>query len=228
VGLAIILCIDPGAVEPGGLERLLQEMGHGPVRCHRLDQAYHALDAGPVDLILTASRLPDGTPLDLLERLRDRALDVPVIVMAAHGDVDDAAEVMKQGALDYLTLPPRAEAVRLAVGQALQNLRLRRENSDFRRQIEVLRGELDPPRPGRDQRPSRPRGRPARHQRAHAAQQVEPVAGAGGSRAAFAHPGLAPGLRSVRPPGRRRRVRPRRRTRAGPAGGAPAPRDGMA
>ncbi len=140
--MAIILCIDPGAVEPGGLERLLQEMGHGPVRCHRLDQAYHALDAGPVDLILTASRLPDGTPLDLLERLRDRALDVPVIVMAAHGDVDDAAEVMKQGALDYLTLPPRAEAVRLAVGQALQNLRLRRENSDFRRQIEVLRGEL--------------------------------------------------------------------------------------
>jgi DNA-binding NtrC family response regulator len=142
VGLAIILCVDPGAVEPGVLERLLREMGHAPTRCERLADAFAALDAGSYDLILAASSFPDGHLVDLLQGLGDRSRDIPVIVMTDHANVEDALVSLHHGAADYLTVPLRAEAVRLAITQTLEVVRLKRENSDFRREIETLRGEL--------------------------------------------------------------------------------------
>jgi DNA-binding NtrC family response regulator len=47
---------------------------------------------------------------------------------------------MRHGATDYLTKPLRAEALRLAVTNALEVERLRRENSEIRREVSQLRG----------------------------------------------------------------------------------------
>jgi len=140
--LALILCIDPGASSPGALERSLQEMGHAPIPCDRLADAIRALESGPVELILSASRLSDGTAIDLLDRMRDQQLEIPVIVLIGYASVEDAQAAIRHGALDYVTMPPRAEALRLAVSQALRLTELRRENHDIRRQIETLRVDL--------------------------------------------------------------------------------------
>src|SRR5882762_8081377 len=53
--------------------------------------------------VLTDLRMPGMTGLELQAALRERRLDVPVVVLTAHGDVATAA--LKNGALDFLEKP---------------------------------------------------------------------------------------------------------------------------
>lgn len=56
-------------------------------------------------LILTDIRMPGMSGLDLLDRLRERHVSLPVIVMTAYGDMQAAIDAMKKGAYDYLVKP---------------------------------------------------------------------------------------------------------------------------
>ena len=60
--------------------------------------------------------------------------------MTGYATIENAVLSMKHGAVDYLTKPLRAEALRLAVNNAIELERLRRENESFREEIDSLRG----------------------------------------------------------------------------------------
>jgi len=85
--------------------------------------------------------MPEATGLDLLDQLRQRGHDIPVIIMTGFASIEQAVLTIRHGAVDYLTKPLRAEALRLAVTNALEVSRLRRENENFRRELHSLRGE---------------------------------------------------------------------------------------
>src|SRR5438552_933813 len=55
--------------------------------------------------VLTDLRMPGMTGLELQSMLRERRLDVPVVVLTAHGDVATARAALKNGAFDFLEKP---------------------------------------------------------------------------------------------------------------------------
>ncbi len=55
--------------------------------------------------VLTDLRMPGMTGLELKSMLRERRLDVPVVVLTAHGDVATARAALKNGACDFLEKP---------------------------------------------------------------------------------------------------------------------------
>jgi two-component system nitrogen regulation response regulator GlnG len=57
------------------------------------------------DVVVVDVQLPDGSGLDLLDRVRAADPRRPVIVITAHGTTDTTIEAMKRGAFDYLTKP---------------------------------------------------------------------------------------------------------------------------
>ena len=62
------------------------------------------LAAGPlVDVILCDVRLPDGSGLDMLPKLRVAAPNAQIIMLTAYGTIADGVEAMRRGAFDYLT-----------------------------------------------------------------------------------------------------------------------------
>src|SRR4029077_14498399 len=71
--------------------------------------------------IVTEVRVPDISGLDLLRRLRELHVGLPVIVITGHGDAQLAVEAMKAGALDFLEKPFDDDALLTSVNAALRH-----------------------------------------------------------------------------------------------------------
>src|SRR5579871_623862 len=79
--------------------------------------------------IITDVRMPEISGIELLRRLRELKVLLPVIVVTGHGDVPLAVEAMKFGAADFLEKPFDDEVLLAAVRSALD-----RQDSDAKRQ----------------------------------------------------------------------------------------------
>jgi two-component system, LuxR family, response regulator FixJ len=84
--------------------------------------------------IITDVRMPELSGIDLLRRLRELKLAVPVIVITAHGDIPLAVEAMRIGAIDFLEKPFEDEVLLASVRSALD-----RGDRDQKRQAERSR-----------------------------------------------------------------------------------------
>lgn len=73
-----------------------------------------------IDLLITDLRMPKMGGMDLLRAaLRDDA-SLPVVILTAHGTVDNAVEALKTGAFDFIRKPFDQDEVRLVVRKALR------------------------------------------------------------------------------------------------------------
>lgn len=72
------------------------------------------------DLIITDLKLPKMNGLDVLERLREKKIWTPAIVMTFHGTEETAVRALRLGARDYLIKPFTFEEMQTALDRALQ------------------------------------------------------------------------------------------------------------
>ena len=102
-----------------------------PVRVY--DSATSFLDALPslqTGCLITDVRMPDLTGIELLQRLKAKSIDLPVIVITGHGDIPLAVEAMKSGAIDFIEKPFAEEAILKAVEAAKRTLEKRGRQSE--------------------------------------------------------------------------------------------------
>jgi DNA-binding NtrC family response regulator len=95
----------------------------------------------PVDLIVSDYRMPGITGLEFLSMLQREGYDVPVIMLTGYASIEHAVASIKAGAVDYITKPVRPQQLELAVEQALEFVRLKRENETLRREVMAIRSE---------------------------------------------------------------------------------------
>ncbi|AKQ65399.1 Response regulator of zinc sigma-54-dependent two-component system [Myxococcus hansupus] len=92
------------------------------------------LRARVYDAVLCDLRMQDVDGFDVLEAARKMDPDLPVLMMTAFGGVENAVEAMKRGAFHYFTKPFRLDEVRLSLGRALEQRRLRTEHRTLKQQ----------------------------------------------------------------------------------------------
>jgi two-component system response regulator FlrC len=117
------------------LETILSGEGYEVRTAGSVAEAIRTFEQLQFHLVLSDLRLPDGDGISVLRWVKERAPEVPVIMMTAFGTVNSAVEAMKLGALDYLGKPLSSpDELRLIVRRALD------QNRDAR-ELDVLREE---------------------------------------------------------------------------------------
>jgi two-component system response regulator AtoC len=84
------------------------------------EQALTILKEHHIDLVITDLRMPRIDGMELLRRAQKLDAELPVVMITAHGTVDNAVEALKTGAFDYLTKPFDQIEVRTIVAKALK------------------------------------------------------------------------------------------------------------
>jgi len=130
-----ILIVDNEASMRRILELSLKAMGHVIVEAGDGVEALAIVEQQPVDLVLSDLRMPRMDGIALLAELRERGIDVPVIVMTAYATIETAVAAMKLGAIDYIIRPFEMETVEMAVTRALAMQAVQRENRFLREEI---------------------------------------------------------------------------------------------
>jgi len=111
--------IDDDAAIRDSLSFLLHAAGL-QVRTYDSAEAFlSVLPHGEAGCIVTDVSMPEMSGVDLLRRLRDMNVDLPVIVITGHGDIQLAVEAMKLGARDFIEKPIDDEALLASIGSAL-------------------------------------------------------------------------------------------------------------
>jgi two-component system, NtrC family, nitrogen regulation response regulator NtrX len=85
-----------------------------------------------LDVWLQGSKL-DG--LQLLEQIKKRDPTLPVLMISGHGNLDTAVAAIREGAVDFIEKPFKADRLLHLVGRATETDRLRRENATLRQQV---------------------------------------------------------------------------------------------
>ncbi len=139
--MATILYLDDEPAIGLILEDTLERAGHRTIGAQTVPQALQALAEQDVDLIISDYRMPGITGLEFLELLHQEGSTVPLIMLTGYATIEHAVASIKAGAIDYITKPVSPEQLELAVSQALEVVRLRRENSALRREVMEFRNE---------------------------------------------------------------------------------------
>jgi two-component system, NtrC family, nitrogen regulation response regulator GlnG len=87
-------------------------------------EALAALDTSLPQVVVSDIRMPGGSGLDLLEKLKERHPNLPVIIMTAYSDLESAVAAFQGGAFEYLPKPfdvdHAIDLIRRAVDESLR------------------------------------------------------------------------------------------------------------
>jgi DNA-binding NtrC family response regulator len=139
--MATILHVDDEPSVGLLVDDTLKRAGHRSLSAGNVVEALQVLSRERVDLIISDYRMPGLTGLEFLSLLQREGYDVPLIMLTGYASIEHAVAAIKAGAIDYITKPVKPQQLELAVEQALEFVRLRRENETLRREVMEFRNE---------------------------------------------------------------------------------------
>ncbi len=127
--MATILIVDDDELVLESLKLVLKEAGHKVRSSTSPEKALSIFDRHPIDLVITDMKMPGMSGIELLERIKKKDPDCPVIMITAYATVETAVEAMKKGAIDYIMKPFSADELELVVKRALEEKAIKEENA---------------------------------------------------------------------------------------------------
>jgi two-component system, NtrC family, nitrogen regulation response regulator NtrX len=131
-----ILVVDD---EPGvrtALSGVLRDEGYQVDAVESGEDCLDRVTRAAFDVILLDVWLPGADGLSTLARLRERQVDVQVVMISGHGNIESAVRAIKLGAFDFIEKPLSLEKTMLVVRNALRQRRLEAENRALRARVD--------------------------------------------------------------------------------------------
>jgi two-component system response regulator HydG len=137
-----LLIVEDEKVALRNLEHVMKKEGYETVGTTSGGNALKLLDEQEFDAVLTDLKMEKVDGIEVLERCKERYPDTEVIMITAYATIPSAVETMKKGAYDYIAKPFKLDEVRKIVGEAVEKVKLKKENAQLREQIKKFEGKV--------------------------------------------------------------------------------------
>jgi len=118
------------------LEEFLTRKGFEPTLATDGNEAERIFSSEEFDVVLSDVMMPHLDGMQLLQRIKEKDSEIPVILITAFGEVESAVEAMKMGAYDYITKPFNYDALELSLKRAAEKFSLITKNRQLSEVIE--------------------------------------------------------------------------------------------
>ncbi len=118
-----ILVIDDEPSLRRVLAELLGNQGYEVFVAENFESAELMINTEDLDLLITDLMLPGKSGIEILEWVKSRSSDLPVMMITAFGTIDAAVQAMKFGAFDFVTKPFKPEHLFAVVRKAIESRR---------------------------------------------------------------------------------------------------------
>jgi two-component system NtrC family response regulator len=118
--MANVLIIDDDKLIREWIANVVAQLGHHPVSTHLLREGLSKVQSEPFDIVFVDVRLPDGSGLEIMPKIKAARSSPEIIVITGLGDPDEAELAIQTGAWDYLEKPASFDAIKLPLLRALE------------------------------------------------------------------------------------------------------------
>ena len=134
-----ILTIDDEAYIRQSIRTYLEDYEFTVFEAENGRKGIEVFDREHPDLVLLDLRMPEMDGLQVLEVLRDKAPDIPLVVASGTGNISAVVEALHLGAWDYILKPIEDLSVLYhSVQKCLKESRLKKENQKYQERLEEL------------------------------------------------------------------------------------------
>ena len=131
-----ILVIDDEPILRDSLEVALKTSGYEVLTARTGEEGLEQFRKENPDLILLDHWLPGINGDEVLRRIKEEELEIPIILMTAQGSIEMAVNSMKMGAFDFLVKPFELDQVEDLIKKGLERVRLKKEVEWLRAQYQ--------------------------------------------------------------------------------------------
>jgi DNA-binding NtrC family response regulator len=133
-----VLIVDDDRATSAGMADVVEEWGYEPELADTMKAGWSAVSKQVPDVAIVDLKLPDGTGLDLLHRIKENYPDVSVIILTGHATVDSAVKALKVGAEDYVTKPVDLPRLQVILKTIEDKQLMKQEILELRRQLQKM------------------------------------------------------------------------------------------
>ena len=135
-----ILLVDDEIHVMLSLKEMMEAWGCSVLTAFTGDEALKMLETREVDMVISDQAMPGMDGLELLDHMRERYVEVPFVMLTGEGSIDKAVIAMRQGAVDYLMKPCRAEELRSVINRSIKHARLSIERRELKKYLSGIFG----------------------------------------------------------------------------------------
>ncbi|MGE5618516.1 MAG: sigma-54-dependent transcriptional regulator [Sphingomonadaceae bacterium] len=122
------------------LRNFLESEGYDTTEAKSGGEVLRMLPEHTPDLVIMDLRMPEWDGIEVMKKLGEQNIKVPVLLMTAHGTANSAIQAIQLGAFDYITKPFELDDVLLTVRRFF-------EYQELTAEVKKLRGQLEKPDP---------------------------------------------------------------------------------
>lgn len=133
-----VLIVDDDRATSAGMADVIEEWGYEPEVADTVKAGWNAISRLVPDVAIVDLKLPDGSGLDLLHRIKEQFPDVSVVILTGHATVDSAVKALKVGAEDYVTKPVDLPRLQVILKTVEDKQLMKQEILELRRQLQKM------------------------------------------------------------------------------------------
>jgi two-component system response regulator AtoC len=133
-----VLIVDDDRATSAGMADVMEEWGYEPEVADTLKAGWTSINKMLPDVAIVDLKLPDGSGLDLLHRIKETFPDVSVVILTGHATVDSAVKALKVGAEDYVTKPVDLPRLQVILKTVEDKQMMKQEIIELRRQLQKM------------------------------------------------------------------------------------------